>query len=104
MFPKGMEALYDRMAASISQSSQNDKAMATKILQSVNCSHRALTVPEMAQILDEHKSDEEHLKASILAVCRGFVLIDEGRKDEGENIPRITMIHQTSREYLLGDD
>jgi hypothetical protein len=101
-FPKGMEGLYDRMARSIAESSQSDKNMATKVLQSVNCSHRALTVPDMAQILGEHKSDEEHLKASILAVCHGFVLI-ESRGEESGNIPRVSMIHQSSREYLLGD-
>jgi WD40 repeat protein len=96
-----MEALYDRMAKSIVESSESDRNMATKVLQSINCSHRALTVPDMAQILGEHRSDEAHLKASILAVCQGFITIDDGASNDGAYIHRVAMIHQTSREYLL---
>ncbi|KAH8881349.1 hypothetical protein GQ53DRAFT_848361 [Thozetella sp. PMI_491] len=104
-FPKGMEAFYDRMARSIAMSSQSDKAMATKVLQCVNCSNRALTVPELAQILGEDRSNSDHFKASMLGACYGFIIVDEGSKDERGNVaPRVTMIHQTSREYLLSGE
>ena len=103
-FPKGMEALYDRMATSIAQGTPNDNIMATKILQSVNCAYRPLTFVEMAQVLGEHHADQNHLHSSILAVCHGFILVVASSNYEDGNVPRISMIHHTAREYLLSSD
>lgn len=90
-----MEALYDRMAFSIAQNpSTTDRALALAILQSVTCSLRVLTVAELSQALDEETSKMLDFQRSIVDLCRGFVVIDNGGN--------VAMIHQTAREYLLG--
>ena len=96
--PAGMEALYDRMASSIAQNpSATDRALASTILQSVTCSTRVLTVAELSQALHEDSSRMLDFQRSIVDLCGGFVVIDNGGN--------VAMIHQTAREYLLsGDD
>ena len=92
-----MEALYDRMAASIAQNpSATDRALASSILQSVTCSLRVLTVVELSQALHEDTSKMLDFQRSIVDLCGGFVVIDNGGN--------VAMIHQTAREYLLGDN
>ena len=92
-----MEALYDRMAVSISQNlSATDRALAYTILQCVTCSLRALVVAELARALGGNVSEMLDLKRSIVDLCGGFVVIDNGGN--------VVMIHQTAREYLLGGD
>ncbi|KAI0135684.1 hypothetical protein F4814DRAFT_402162 [Daldinia grandis] len=93
--PVGMDAVYHRMALSISQSpSSSNKALALSILQCVTCSIRGLTVAELSQALDEDLSEILDLERSIIDLCGGFLAID--------NSDNVTMIHQTAREYLLG--
>ncbi|KAL9129956.1 MAG: hypothetical protein Q9175_007148 [Cornicularia normoerica] len=96
--PVGMEALYDRMASSIAQNpSATDRALASNILQSVTCSLRVLTVVELSQALHEDTSKMLDFQRSIVDICGGFVVIDNGGN--------VAMIHQTAREYLLsGND
>lgn len=96
--PVGMEALYDRMASSIAQNpSAIDRALASTILQSVTCSLRVLTVAELSQALHEDTSEMLDFQRSIVDLCGGFVVIDNGGN--------VAMIHQTAREYLLsGND
>ena len=96
--PVGMEALYDRMALSIAQNpSATDKALASTILQSVTCSLRVLTVAELSQALHDDTSKMLDFQRSIVNLCCGFVVIDNGGN--------VAMIHQTAREYLLsGND
>lgn len=90
-----MEALYDRMAASIAQNpSATERALASSILQSVTCSLRVLTVAELSQALHEDTSKMLDFQRSIVDLCGGFVVIDNGGN--------VAMIHQTAREYLLG--
>lgn len=92
--PVGMEALYDRMASSIAQSpSSTDRALALTILQCVTCSLRVLTVAELSQALDEDTSKLLDFQRSIVDLCGGFVVVDNGGN--------VAMIHQTAREYLL---
>ena len=92
--PIGMEALYDRMATSIAQNpSTTDRALALTILQSVTCSLRVLTVAELSQALHEDTSKMLDFQRSIVDLCGGFVVIDNGGN--------VAMIHQTAREYLL---
>ncbi|KAI1661234.1 hypothetical protein F4813DRAFT_385767 [Daldinia decipiens] len=94
--PVGMEALYDRMASAIAQSpSPTDRALASSILQCVACSFRGLTVTELSQALDEDVSELLDFERSIVDLCGGFVAVDNGGN--------VTMIHQTAREYLLGN-
>ncbi|OTB13649.1 hypothetical protein K445DRAFT_162386 [Daldinia sp. EC12] len=92
--PAGMEAVYQRMALSISQNpSSSNKALALSILQCVTCSFRGLTVADLSQALDEDPSEILDLERSIVDLCGGFLVID--------NSDNVTMIHQTAREYLL---
>lgn len=92
--PVGMEALYDRMASSIAQNpSLTDRALASTILQCVTCSLRVLTVAELSQALDEDTSKILDFQRSIVDLCGGFVVIDNGGN--------VAMVHQTAREYLL---
>ena len=89
-----MEALYDRMASSIAQNpSATDRALASSILQCVTCSLRALTVAELSHTLHEDTSRMLDLQRSIVELCGGFVVIDNGAN--------VAMIHQTAREYLV---
>ncbi|KAK6954764.1 hypothetical protein Daesc_004733 [Daldinia eschscholtzii] len=92
--PAGMEAVFHRMALSISQNpSSSNKDLALGILQCVTCSFRGLTVAELSQALDEDLSEILDLERSIVDLCGGFLVID--------NSDNVTMIHQTAREYLL---
>lgn len=93
-----MEALYDRMASSIAQNpSPTDRALASTIVQCVTCSLRVLTVAELSQALDEDTSKMLDFQQSIVDLCGGFVVIDNGGN--------VAMVHQTAREYLLsGND
>lgn len=96
--PAGMEAIYDRMASSIAQNpSATDRALASTLLQCVSTSLRVLTVPELSQALHEDASKMLDFQRSIMDLCGGFVVIDNGGN--------VAMIHQTAREYLLsGND
>lgn len=90
-----MEALYDRMASSIAQNpSATDRELASAILQCVTCSLRVLTIAELSQALGEDTSEVMDLQRSVVDLCGGFVVIDNGGN--------VAMIHQTAREYLLG--
>lgn len=89
-----MEALYDRMASSITQNpSPTDRALASTILQSVTCSLRVLTIAELSEALHDDTSKMLDFQRSIVDLCGGFVVIDNGGN--------VAMIHQTAREYLL---
>lgn len=95
--PVGMEAIYDRMALSITQDqSATERALATTILQCVTSSSRVLTVTELSQALQEDTSKMLDFQRSIVNLCGGFVVIDNGGN--------IVMIHQTAREYLLSSN
>ncbi|KAL8993620.1 MAG: hypothetical protein Q9169_006208 [Polycauliona sp. 2 TL-2023] len=94
--PVGMEALYDRMAASITtNSSPANTSLALDILQCVACSLRSLAVTELDQALIEDTSKMLDFQRSIVDLCGGFVHVDNGGY--------IVMVHQTAREYLLGN-
>ena len=92
--PVGMEALYDRMASSIAQNpSATDRVLASSILQCVTCSLRTLTIAELSHALHEDTSRMLDVQRSIVELCGGFVVIDNGAN--------VAMIHQTAREYLV---
>ncbi|CAN9417971.1 unnamed protein product [Alternaria alternata] len=95
-FPSGMEAIYDRMASAITEHhSSSDTALASAVLQCVTCSFRVLTIAELLQALQGDVHEFIDIQDSIKNVCSGFVVIDNGGN--------VAMIHQTAREYLLGD-
>ncbi|KAI8958212.1 hypothetical protein F5Y11DRAFT_336860 [Daldinia sp. FL1419] len=92
--PTGMEAVYRRMALSVSQNpSPSNRALALSILQCVTGAVRGLTIAELSQALDEDISEILDLERSIVDLCGGFLVID--------NSDNVTLIHQTAREYLL---
>ncbi|KAI4910198.1 hypothetical protein J4E90_007630 [Alternaria incomplexa] len=94
-FPRGMEAIYDRMAVTIAEhQSSADTALASVVLQCVTCAFRALTIEELLQALEGDKHEFLDIQESIKNVCSGFVVID--------NDGNVAMIHETAREYLLG--
>ena len=95
--PVGMEELYDRMASIIAgHSSTTDKAFASTVLQFVSCSLHTLTVAELSQALHDDTSKLLDVQRSIVDLCGGFVVIDNGG--------HVALIHQTAREYLFSTE
>ncbi|KAK8002901.1 Cellobiose dehydrogenase [Apiospora arundinis] len=95
-FPVGMEALFDRMATSITRhDSPEARDFAAKIIGFVSCSLKKLTVSGLSQALGEAEADTLDIQRSIIDLCSGFVTIDN---DGG-----VSLVHQTAREYLLRD-
>ena len=91
----GMEALYDRMALSITQKpAPKDRALASIVLQCVTCSLRVLAVAELSEALHDDTDNMLDFQRSIVDLCGGFITIDNGG--------HVALIHQTAREYLLG--
>jgi len=89
--PSGMEALYHRMALSIqSQPSANNRDLGQRLLGWATCAQRPLTVAELSDALGNDGILEMYRTISDL--CGGFVLVDHSGK--------VSMIHETAREYL----
>lgn len=89
--PSGMEALYNRMAISVqSQQSPSDLRLGQSILNWATCARRLLSVEELGDALGNDGLLEIHRTVGDL--CGGFVIVDH----EG----KVTMIHETAREYL----
>ncbi|OTA93838.1 hypothetical protein M434DRAFT_395222 [Hypoxylon sp. CO27-5] len=90
--PSGMEALYERMAASVqSQPNDSDRKLGLNILGWTTCARRLLTVKELGDALENDGVLEIH--RTIGDLCGGFVTVDH----EG----KVTMTHETAREYLV---
>ena len=95
--PSGMNSIYDRMATSVVQNhSSVGRTLASTILQCVSCSFRMMTVVELSQAINDDISGLLDLHQSIVDLCGGFVVIDNGGN--------VAMVHQTAREYLLSND
>jgi len=93
--PAGMEALYDRMAASIQlQPNSGDRRLGLSILGWAVCARWALSVEELSDALDNSGLLEIH--RTIGDLCGGFVVVDV----EGH----VAMIHETAREYLIREN
>ncbi|KAI0968076.1 hypothetical protein F4678DRAFT_444469 [Xylaria arbuscula] len=96
-FPVGMEALYERMAASVEElPNPKSKALAMRIIQCATCALRALSIEELSQALGEVAHNVLDLPRAIMDLCGGFVVSD--------NDGNVATIHQTARDYLLGSD
>ncbi|KAK0725978.1 hypothetical protein B0H67DRAFT_572039 [Lasiosphaeris hirsuta] len=93
--PAGMEALYDRMAASVQlQPNGGDRRLGLSILGWAVCARRALSVEELSDAFDNSGLLEIH--RTIGDLCGGFVVVDV----EGY----VAMIHETAREYLIKEN
>ncbi|KAI9888888.1 MAG: hypothetical protein M1814_006177 [Vezdaea aestivalis] len=95
--PAGMEALYNRMAQSIAEyESLRNRSLAEAILQITTNSIRTLSISELCIALNEDISKMLDMQKSIVDLCAGFVVIDNGAN--------VVMVHQTAREYLTTPD
>lgn len=97
--PPGMEGLYDRMAASVQlQAARTNErhSLGKRILGWATCAQRVLSVEELSDALKHEGLIEIHRTVGDL--CGGFVVVDIEDK--------VSMIHETAREYLIraGDD
>ncbi|KAI1362810.1 hypothetical protein F5Y08DRAFT_329875 [Xylaria arbuscula] len=96
-FPTGMEALYDRMASTVSElANDKHKNLAVRIIQCIACVLRALSIEELLQALGDYARGVLDLPRTILDLCGGFVVTD--------NDGKVAMVHQTARDYLLEGD
>ncbi|KAK0702879.1 hypothetical protein B0T21DRAFT_416756 [Apiosordaria backusii] len=92
--PYGMEALYDRMASLVSTLSiANNHQLAHAVLGWAACAIRPLSVEELSDALGGDLSLDLH--QAIEDLCGGFVVVDGNGK--------VSLIHDTAREYLLRD-
>ena len=55
-----------------------------------------MTIAELSQAISDHLTGVLDLQQSIVDLCGGFVVIDNGGN--------VAMVHQTAREYLLGNN
>ncbi|KAF7552556.1 hypothetical protein G7046_g7383 [Stylonectria norvegica] len=90
--PLGMEALYDRMASTVqNQSDQSYRELALSVLGWASCAQRRLGVRELADALGN--PDLLDFDGTIVELCGGFIVIDK----EGQ----VSLVHETAREYLV---
>ncbi|MCJ1356771.1 MAG: hypothetical protein MMC33_006767 [Icmadophila ericetorum] len=93
--PRDMEPLYQRTLETMSQAIRGKK-LAKAILTWATCAVRPLTTKELYGALKEDVKDNIiNLEDSILNLCGQLVTIDKFSK--------IQMVHETAREFLLGD-
>jgi WD40 repeat protein len=89
--PLRMEEFYDRMARSVRlQNNSFDRKLGEDILGWATCAQRLLSIAELSDALKN--SELLEIQRSIDTLCGGFVVIDKDSK--------VTMIHETAREYL----
>ena len=92
--PPGMDALYKRMETSITRLPRaTDRSLSCTILTWATHARRPLDVEELLDALQPEFSAILDLSYTISQVCGQFVAI-------GAN-SRITLIHETAREYLI---
>ncbi|MCJ1398925.1 hypothetical protein MMC11_002126 [Xylographa trunciseda] len=91
--PADLEALYERMLATLEESLRPaDQAISRAILLWVACARRSLTLAELDRALQPEYPLMLDLKSTISQVCGEFVVVD--------NLSRISMVHSTAQEYL----
>ncbi|KAJ6790358.1 hypothetical protein PWT90_08554 [Aphanocladium album] len=93
--PKGMEPLYKR-TLSLMESAPRSKALAKAILLWTSCAIRPMSISELNGALKLDLNDVfPQLQDSITALCGQLVIIDK--------VGKVQMIHETAREFLLGE-
>ncbi|KAH6873959.1 hypothetical protein B0T10DRAFT_499546 [Thelonectria olida] len=93
--PRGMESLYKRTLDSMSQAPRG-KRLAKAILTWATCAVRPMTISELDGALSLDIEDSfPRLRESITALCGQLVVVDK--------LGRVQMVHETAREFLLGD-
>jgi WD40 repeat protein len=93
--PTGMKSLYKRTLDSMSKATRG-KQLAKAILVWVVCAVRPMTISELNGALSLDIEDTfPNLEESIDALCGQLVVVDK--------FGRVQMVHETAREFLLGD-
>ena len=91
--PLELEPLYQRMESSVALNSHpRDRGLTKTILTWIACSRQSLTVEELSGALAPEYSIILDLTHTVVQVCGGFIVTD--KRD------RLTMVHQTARDYL----
>jgi WD40 repeat protein len=91
--PTGMRPLYQRMEEAMAESLEaDDQRLAKALLAWVTCSQRSLSLDELSQALEPEFPHILDLSYTIHQVCGNLLIVD--RKS------RVTLLHQTAREYL----
>lgn len=94
--PPEMEALYLRTVESMGRATR-DKTLVKAILCWVTCSGRLLTIHELDAALRWQIKDRfPKLDETAVALCGQFVAIDR--------LGKLRLIHETAREFLLGQN
>ncbi|KAJ5958775.1 NACHT and WD domain protein [Penicillium vulpinum] len=93
--PEGMEFMYEKMADVIAEQPSRLRRMATEILTWASCSFRPLDIEELSVALNPEFGAFLDLKTTINQICGNFVII---------KISKLSLIHQTAREFLLDKD
>ncbi|MCJ1435227.1 hypothetical protein MMC27_004599 [Xylographa pallens] len=92
--PPGMDALYRRMEMNIKQLSRAaDKETSRTILTWATFARRPLTKDDLLSVLKTENLVPLDLNHTISELCGHFVIADSN--------DRITLVHQTAREYLV---
>lgn len=93
--PRDMEPLYRRTLDSMTSIASGRK-LTKAILTWATCSTRPLTTKELEGALRLDINDNfPRIEECILAVCGHLVMVDR--------LGRVQMVHETAREFLLGD-
>nr|OQO27409.1 hypothetical protein B0A51_05045 [Rachicladosporium sp. CCFEE 5018] len=91
--PEVMEALYDRMGASIASQSSQDQTFTKAVLQCIATSWRVLSVAELSKAIQGDTPKMLSVQKAIVDLCAAFAVVD--------NDGNVAMVHQTARQYLL---
>ncbi|KAL9618613.1 MAG: hypothetical protein Q9160_006724 [Pyrenula sp. 1 TL-2023] len=90
----GMHLLYQRIEDGMAKNlKKTDQRLAKTLLTWVACSQRPLTLDELCKALEPDFPHLIDLQHTINQVCGNLLAIDR--------ISRVTLIHQTAREYLI---
>jgi len=91
--PKGMEAMYHRMASDIAKDTgPMDWRLGQHILAWAMYSRKSLTLRQLSEALKPQFKSIPDLRSTIQDICGFFVVVDVN--------DHVTMIHQTARDYL----
>ncbi|KAI9748775.1 MAG: hypothetical protein M4579_007119 [Chaenotheca gracillima] len=92
--PSGMESLYKSMEADLFKNIRSaDRDLAKKILRWATCSRLPLTLEQLQYALTPEFMSLLDPRYTVGQLCGQFIVIDDKE--------RLTMLHQTARDYLL---
>ncbi|MCJ1434911.1 hypothetical protein MMC27_004281 [Xylographa pallens] len=92
--PPEMEVIYERMQKSITQNAKpSERELARNILMWTTCARRSLYLHELAEALRPDFPVFLDLRRTIGYTCGELIVVDAKN--------RVTMVHQTARDYLI---